>query len=469
VTGHPKRQKAERSWSLLALVVVAVALPMVGACKTFSDRTRATRSALDASDLNAALRASNRALGVRSAEALPDSLGKNDALLLLDRAMVLQSVQKYALSSRDFQVADKALEVLDFSRSTSDEIVRYMFSDSAGPYKARPYEKLMLNTMNMLNYLVPQNLEGARVEARRFSVMRSYLLTAEGVDQAAVKRAGVPGSYFAGYVFEKTGAFDQALRYYDEVLQATDAPSLAAPIRRLTRLGNYRTPRLESVKEAQDGGRAPLSATESSEVLIVISYGRVPPLVAKRIPIGLALTIAAAFLPPSAVQQANRLAGQGLVTWINYPDVAPQPSQYPSPQVRIDGASYAPDIIADVEAVARDAWAASKGRVMAAAVTRMLTRAAIGAGTGVAVGKASGQSGIGVLASMITQASMVAADKPDTRSWATLPARIAVVRAQLSPGAHTIEISVVGREHRMNTTAESGQWMVIDVMQLATP
>jgi len=195
---------------------------MVIACKTFSDRTRATRSALDAYDPNAALRASNRALGVRSAEVLPDSLGKNDALLLLDRAMVLQSVQKYALSSRDFQVADKALEVLDFSRSTSDEIVRYMFSDSAGPYKARPYEKLMLNTMNMLNYLVPQNLEGARVEARRFSVMRSYLLAAEGVDQAAVARAGIPGSYFAGYVFEKTGAFDQALRYYDEVLQATD-------------------------------------------------------------------------------------------------------------------------------------------------------------------------------------------------------------------------------------------------------
>jgi hypothetical protein len=105
---------------------------------------------------------------------------------------------------------------------------------------------------------------------------------------------------------------------------------------------------------------------------------------------------------------------------------------------------------------------------MAAAVTRMLTRAAVGAGTGVAVGKATGESGLGVLASMITQASMVAADKPDTRSWATLPARIAVVRAQLPPGEHAIEVTVLGRRHRLNTTIAPAEWVVVDVSELST-
>lgn len=463
---EPKCQSVERLPALAALVFLAASMLGATGCKTFSDHTRATRTALDANDLEVALRASNKALDVRRAEALPDTLGKNDALLLLDRAMVLQALQQYELSRRDFQIADKALETLDFSRSTADEIVRYMFSDSAGPYKARPYEKLMINTMNMINYLAPANLEGARVEARRFSVMREYLLGAEGVDENHAKRAGIPGSYIAGYAFEKSGEPDAALRYYDEVLQATAAPSLTAPIRRLARISGYRTPRLESA--VKNAGSDPSTQDDSSEVLIVISYGRVPPLVAKRVPIGLALTVAAAFLPPSAVRQANRLAAQGLVTWVNYPELASSAQQYREPSVRIDGQAHRSEVIADVDAVARRAWEVGRGRVMAAAVTRMLTRAAIGAGTGVAVGKATGESGLGVLASMIAQASMVAADKPDTRSWATLPARIAVVRTHLPPGKHTIEVTVLGREHRLEATVGPTDWVLVDVTELST-
>ncbi|MGB5194591.1 MAG: hypothetical protein WBN70_16520, partial [Polyangiales bacterium] len=74
----------------------------------------------------------------------------------------------------------------------------------------------------------------------------------------------------------------------------------------------------------------------------------------------------------------------------------------------------------------------------------------------------------GVLASMITQASMAAADKPDTRSWATLPARIAIVRTRLPPGKHAIEVTVLGRQHVLETTVEAGQWVLVDVAQLST-
>jgi len=199
-----------------------------------------------------------------------------------------------------------------------------------------------------------------------------------------------------------------------------------------------------------------------------VSYGRIPPLVAKRVPIGFALTVAAAFLSAGAVQQANRLAAQGLVTWVNYPELAPSRAEYPVPIVSIDGAAQQVQVIANVDAVVRHAWDQSKGRVMAAAITRLLTRAAVGAGAGVAVGKASGESGLGVLASMITQASMAAADKPDTRSWATLPARIAVVRAELPPGMHVVEVNVLGRQQRFEAKVGASEWVVIDVTELST-
>src|SRR5690606_25680771 len=131
---------------------------------------------------------------------------------LLDRSMVLQQLEKYELSSRDLQVADKQIEMLDFSRSTLDDIGKYVFSDDTGPYRAPPYEKLMVNTMNMVNYLVRGDLNGARVEARRLAVIQKYLRDHE--DPAAAMMA--PGSYFAGFVFEKSGRPDEALRYYDE-------------------------------------------------------------------------------------------------------------------------------------------------------------------------------------------------------------------------------------------------------------
>lgn len=430
-----------------------------------------TRTALDAHDPSAALRASNAALQVKSAEQTPEPLEKNDALLLLDRAMVLMALGEHQSSSRDFIVADKALEVLDFSRSTANEITRYLFTDSAGPYKARPYEKLMLNTLNMLNFLVLQDLEGAKVEARRYTIMRDYLSKGEPRERddgparaSEISAAGAIGSYLAGYTYEKAREPEEALRYYDETLLVKKLPSLAGPVRELMQRSRYRTSRLEEVARTTSGGAKP---DPSGEILVVVNHGRVPAMVARRVPIGLALTVAAAFLPYGAEQQARRLAGQGLVTWVNFPELGPSPSQRPVPTVKIDDAPQAFESVANVDALARQAWEESRGRVMAAAVVRMIARAAIGAGVGVAAGKGSGKGSVGMLAALVTQASLAAGDKPDTRSWATLPARIGLVRLQVPPGTHVVEVDVGGRRYVSEVTLAAGQWAVVDVTDLS--
>lgn len=444
-----------------------ICLASISGCKTFADRTLRTRTALDENDPEAALRASNAALGVRRADQIPEPLGKNDALLLLDRAMVLQELDDYETSSHDFEVADKAIEVLDFSRSTADEINRYLFTDSAGPYKARPYEKLMLNPLNAINYLALQNLEGARVEARRFTTMRDYLLHDDKGGKREIGDAGAIGSYLAGYTFEKSQDPEEALRYYDEALRPKMLPSLAGPVRRLMRLSGYRTPLLESVAREAVEPLDTQRAEQDGELLIVVSYGRVPAMLAKRVPIGLALTVAAAFLPYDAARQARRLAGQGLVTWVNYPELGPGRAEYPDPFVTVGNAPQAFERVANVDALARKAWEESKGQVMAAAVIRMVARGAIGAGVGVATGKGTKNSSLGVLAALITQASLAAADKPDTRSWATLPARIGVVRMRLPPGTHVVEVNISGRRYVSEVTLTAGQWAVVEVTDLS--
>ena len=68
-------------------------------------------------------------------------------------------------------VHDDALELLDLAKDTAGEIGKYMFSDSATKYKTTPTEKLSLNAINLINYLAQGDLEGATIEAKRFTVM----------------------------------------------------------------------------------------------------------------------------------------------------------------------------------------------------------------------------------------------------------------------------------------------------------
>src|SRR5688572_8596997 len=227
--GRTHFAKSRSSERLRLLLLALTALFFALGCASHSDKTRPIRSALDAGNPRMALGLINESLDVDSEKELPKKTDGDNALHLLDRAMVLQALSQYALSSRDLEVSDKQIEVLDLSRNAAHEIGKYLFSDDVGPYKAPPYEKLMINTMNMVNYLARSDLQGARVEARRLAVMQKYLTESEGGARGLI---GL-GSYLAGFTFEKSGRADEALRYYDEALSYGDYPSLSGPIRRL--------------------------------------------------------------------------------------------------------------------------------------------------------------------------------------------------------------------------------------------
>jgi tetratricopeptide (TPR) repeat protein len=256
-------------------------------CAGHAAKTLAARSALDAGDPRGALKALNEVLEVSSEKDLPEKTGGDNAVFLLDRAMVLQELDQYQLSSRDLEVSDKQIEVLDLSASAVADIGRYTFSDSAGPYKAPAYEKLMINTMNMMNYLARSDLNGARVEARRLAVMQKY--TRDKGDKARALLG--PGSYLAGFVFEKSGKPDDALRYYDEALEYGQYRSLAEPVRRLLQQSSYSSPRIrELLSQNPPGTGSDAPKDDDGELLVIVNFGRVPAKYAKRIPIGLALT-----------------------------------------------------------------------------------------------------------------------------------------------------------------------------------
>ena len=482
--------------SLLSVLTFgAVAL----GCSGHSAKTLEARQALDAGRPQRALALYNEALDVEDAQELPEDLEGDAALLLLDRSMVLQQLRDYELSSRDLRTADKQVEMLDFSRSAVDDIGKYIFSDDTGAYRAPPYEKLMVNTMNMVNYLAKGDLSGARIEARRLAVMQKYL---RDHDDPAVAMVA-PGSYFAGFVFEKSGRADEALRYYDEALQHGTFPSLAEPVRRLSARSSYSTPRLRKLLEqfparpsrssepgspkspSQDRGEPtataapppgasedeapaavaaqppaaqPPAAQPPAELLVVLNYGRVPAKVAQRVPIGLALTYASGVLGAGDAARANRLAAQGLVTWVNYPELEKRQRPLRRPSFSIDGRWQRLEGALAVDEEARKAFEEHRGAIVASAITRMISRVVAGEATRAAAGR---DSLIGVLLSLGTQAALTAADTPDTRSWATLPARVAIGRVTLPPGEHRIVLRAQNTHRRTQVNLKPGGWAVL--------
>ncbi|MDB4976912.1 MAG: hypothetical protein JWN48_5253 [Myxococcaceae bacterium] len=447
--------------SRIAVTVAVLALVLTTGCAGHSARTIQARRALDQHDPGTALALYNKELKVESGKELPKETSGDNALLLMDRATISQELQKYQDASRDLETADKQVEMLDFQRSSAHEIGRYLFSDDTGPYKARPFEKLLINTLNMVNYLAEGNVNGAKVEARRLAVMQKYL--ADSQDDPAAQLLG-PGSYLAGFTFERNGDFDEAVHYYDEALKATTYESLASPLHRLSQYAGYSSPR---IKELASKATVKDYDKDDVDVLVLVNYGRVPALTAVRMPIGMALSASSLYLAPGQAEAARRLTGQGLVTWVNYPELEPTRVSYGLPSVTVDGKTAALDTVCLVEELVRAAYERAKGPILASAITRLIARGAAGAAAGVAAGKASGRGPIGMLVALATEATLVAVDTPDTRSWATLPARMTLSRLRLPPGPHTIRVVAQGVMREQTIDIPKGGFAVVNLTELS--
>jgi hypothetical protein len=363
---------AIRSVSHACALALLGALVLASGCAGHAERTKGARTALDVRNPRAALDQLNEELDVDSEKELPEELEGDQVLLVLDRSLVLQQLDNFALSSRDLETADKQIEVLDFSRGALDDISKYLFSDDSGPYPAPPYEKLLINTMNMMNYLARGDLSGARVEARRFATMQKFIDSHESHGEAL----SGPGSYLAGFTFEKSGDAGEALRFYDEALQQGSFQSLRDPLQRLAFQNSYRTPRLTELMGPDP--KTPDADDTTGEVLVIVNYGRVPAKIAKRVPIGLALTIASSYISPNDASKANYLAAQGLVTWVNYPTLGKPTGQYGVPELFVDEQPRGLEGILAVDIEAERAWKRVEGAIVASAITRMITRIVAG-------------------------------------------------------------------------------------------
>jgi uncharacterized protein len=436
--------------------IIGLTSPLFG-CAGHEARTLLTRTALDAGQPRQAIKALNEELKVQKDSDLPADIRGDNALLVLDRASIQQSLAQYDLSKHDFGAADKAIDMLDLAHNAGDSIGAYVFSGSAEKYVAPPYEKLLINTLNMLNYLETRDLAGAMVEARRLAVMQRYVR--DDLHEADNAILGL-GGFLAGLAFEKSGDIDQALHFYDDALPFSGFVSLRDTLRTLAPRASFDSPRIrKAVGNAPP--LAPVEETGEAEIIFVIGYGRVPHKVPQRIPIGLALTLVANDISPFNRDRANRLAAQGLVTWINFPTLAPGQGSYETPTCAVDGQYVRLEQAVDISAQVQAEWKKIEGTIILSAITRLISRVLVGEAI-----KQADSGVVGFLASLGAQATLTALDTPDTRSWETLPAHVAIARVRMPAGAHRVRLSARGVLRDVPVQLGKGDWAVVSLMAL---
>jgi len=450
------------------IVTCALAL----ACATYSDKLREAHESIADGDLASGARHLNRVLDVHRNEDVPTKLDSERSLALLERGMVFHAAGMFGLSARDFGIADKQLELLDIARDGAGKIGQYIYSDSAAKYKTSPTEKLSLNAFNLLNYLVRGDLSGARVEAKRFTVMRNYLR-----DYDSEHAHGAFGSYMAGFVFERLGQADEALRYYDEALQERELASLAGPIAHLAQRGTYRSERLAayvppaitspSASPAKDAATSQSDGIASSaELLVVISTGRVPFKIPRRIPIGVAVGLAGTYITGDP-----RVLEHSMFKVVVYPDLVAAQDVFDRATWSVDGREMPIELVTDLASELVAEYQRLVPKIIAAALTRMIVRAAAAEGARAAGRQSEGAGAlIGFLAAAAVEGTLVALDRPDTRSWTTLPAQVHVGRIQVPPGHHDVNVELVGprgrERRRFDVNVPPGGFAVLDVTTL---
>lgn len=449
----------------LRAAIAAVFFVFATGCATYSDKMRETQQDVSLGQPARALEQLNEALEVDSAEDLPESLDGENSLLLLERGTVLQSMGKYKLAARDMQLADEKLDLLDLSSDTGDDLAKWLYSDSSTNYRSPAYERLLLNTLNMINFMAVRDFQSAKVEARRFQIMEDYYIE-EGKEDL-VPRIIALGNYVAGCAFEGARDYSMATRYYSRAwhfgLQQKDFRERLEALYRVSGWAgqelDWRESGIDAIRNVAKS-KAPISPADyreqfvANEVVIFVQSGLAPWKRAERIPIGLAVTYASShrrYFSPAQQRQANELAASGALKWLNFPQLTFEgvpPGRLGS--VRVDGGAPDTRFSIDVARAVEAGWNDIAGPLIAASLTRMITRAVAGTATreitrSATKGEGSGTaSALGILAQLIVEGTLTAMDKPDTRSWTTLPANIQVMRTTISKKRATIEASVGG-------------------------
>lgn len=272
--------------------------------------------------------------------------------------------------SRDFkqsaQHLDKAEEIYDdlYTRSISNEAAAVVTNDNVRPYRARPFEIVVLHELQILNYLAMGDVDGALVEVKRaeLALERLYQKDNEKVNDNGFLR------YLCGLVYDLSGEGDDAAIAYVKAVKAFDEGNIKMP-KEVWEYVNESLNRMDRADHLKDLKHEPLASTpnatkaqELGQEIVVIGYAGHSPILGELYMSGTFVSggvmhlnykdsqtgkISSFTLVAPPVSGGN---GETFHIGFSLPEKKNLPQRVKGFNVSIDGQNFAPEKIMDVNA-----------------------------------------------------------------------------------------------------------------------
>lgn len=154
-----------------------------------------------------------------------DLYGSNSQFLYYFDLGVLNHYNRdFKESAANFAKAEQIYEDL-YTKSVSNEAAAVLTNDNTRPYRARPFEILLMYEFQILNYLAMMDVDGAMVEVRRSQIALNALYQK---DNKKVNDNGLL-RYLSALVYELDGSTDDAAISYINTVKAYNEGSLKLP------------------------------------------------------------------------------------------------------------------------------------------------------------------------------------------------------------------------------------------------
>lgn len=440
-----------------------IALPVVcllalAGCATFSENFATVEHRLAAQDVAGALAAVERV----------DFPARDRALFLLNKGMLQRMAGDFRGSNASFEATKALLD--EFAKlSLREQGLSLAVNDAARAYEGQPFEQMLLHVFAALNYLELGDLNGARVEVLQLDLRLRALVDDEDslLPQTAFAR------YLSGLVFEAAGERADAMIAYRKALEAYAA---RAPDASTASGRNGNKSGGQNNGTNSKAGDDPLREASVREVvppqlqqdLLRLSaalglddehrryrraFGEPGGPLAPRAELGEVVLVFHNGLVPGLREQSATVLdpSSGHFVRLALPTLMPRAQPVAGVALTAGGIRESSQVVEDVAELAQRSLSARLPGMTARLLARQVVKRQVSRQASLAAnnqGNSAGeQLGAGLVALGVELTNLFT-ERADTRSWATLPANIQLIRLPLPPGRYRLRLDYLDSSGR---------------------
>ena len=385
--------------------------------------------------------------------------GKKDLLYYFELGELERLRNRFDESRKAWMEADTRVQAWESTAVTNPEklaanVASVLINDKVRPYEGHDYEKVMLTTRLALDHLARGNFDAARVEIKRTHEREAVIAALRDKEvrktEEEARKRGVQTSFkeLNGYPVQSIdnadvnalrNSYQSAFSHYlaGFVYEALGEPSLAAAGYRQAIELQPNHPLLEQALAGLDA-RTGARDDGYTDVLFVVESGTAPARKSQQ------------FNLP--FPQRNRM----LIVPVSFPVIVAAPSAYVPAQLQIEGENPIDAVaITSIDLMARKALQEEMPGILLRGIIRSTAKAVAQS----QAGKKNDESGLAALAIAI---GSILTESADERGWRSLPAQIAIARARIPPGTHTVGFGSAPGQQGIRFSV-SGRYAVIGI------